>query len=101
MNSLSRRSDALFSEDFDITRDAKTMPDKLVGVRVNQIYAQIAKMCGKEEYRKELLHLVNILEESAEKYSGEPIYIPMKVGDIEKCFGKQLKRLPKTTFLEL
>lgn len=101
MPSISRRVDSLFAEDFDITRDAKEDPDKMVGVKVNQIYSQIAKICGKGAYRRELLDLVNVLEESAEKYNGEPIYVPMKVRDVERCFGKQIKKLPKTTFLEL
>lgn len=101
MTSFSRRADTLFPEDFDISRDAKSMPDKLVGVKVNQIYAQIAKMSGKEQYKHELLYLIRVLEESAKNNDVEPIYIPMKVSDVEKCFGKQLKKLPKTTFLEL
>jgi hypothetical protein len=96
-----RRTDALLLEDFDIKRDAKEMPDKMIGVRTNYIYMQIARIRESPKRRDDLLILITTLENSCDGKEFEPTYIPMTVKDIAKCFEPKLKKFPKSTFIEI
>lgn len=101
MGQLSRRADALLLEDFDIKRDAEKTPEKMVGVRTNRIYTRIAQIHKNPSKKKELLILINVLNQVSDEQLIEPVYIPMKVKDISQCFRAQLKSLPKSTFIEM
>ena len=54
MEQLSRRTDALLLEDFDINRDAEITPEKIVGVRTNRITLELRKfikiLCKKSSF---------------------------------------------------
>ena len=101
MPQLSRRADALLLEDFDIMRDAKETPEKVVGVRINRIYTRIAQIYKNPSKSEELLILMNVIEQASNSQSIEPVYVPMKTKDISQCFKNQLKKLPKSTFIEI
>lgn len=101
MEQLSRRADALLLEDFDIKRDAELTPEKIVGVRINRIYTRIAQIRKNPLQKEQLLILINVLDQISDEQIIEPTYVPMTVKDISQCFSTQLKRLPKSTFIEM
>lgn len=95
-------SNALLFEDYDIKNMSKWFPDKEIGVNINWIYIQIARLSNNPNNQQE----VSILSESLSflenrKYLVEPKYIPMKICDVEKCFGKNLKILPNNAFISI
>ena len=99
MEQLSRRTDALLLEDFDINRDAEITPEKIVGV--NRIYTRIAQIHKNPLQKEQLLILISALDRICDEQIIEPIYVPMTVKDISRCFSTQLKKLPKSTFIEM
>lgn len=101
MEQLSRRADALLLEDFDINRDAEITPEKIVGVRTNRIYTRIAQIHKNPLQKEQLLILISVLDRVCDEQIIEPIYVPMTVKDISRCFSTQLKKLPKSTFIEM
>lgn len=96
-------SNALILEDFDIIHLLEWYPNKYIGVSVNIIYAQIALFSGKKTKVEEL----QILREAISIVNGyevmiEPKYVPMRVYEVGRCFdNKALKRLPKSTFINV
>lgn len=101
MNKKPRRVDALLIEDFDIRRDVKSDPEKMVGVRTSQIYAQIAKMGLSSRRKSEVEILIATIDAASSSLDVEPTYIPMTIANVEKCFRNSLKLLAPTTFVEL
>lgn len=95
-------TDALLLEDFDIRNMSTWFPKKKVGVSVAQIYIQIAKYSGNPKRRAELLILSKAISSfKIQEYEVEPKYVMMEVGDVERCFKKSLKKLPKKTFIKV
>lgn len=101
MSTKPRRVDALLIEDFDIKRDIKNDPGKMVGVRTSQIYAQIAKMRLSSGRKAEMQILITAIDAASSSLNVEPTYIPMTIANVEKCFRRSLKLLAPTTFVEL
>lgn len=92
--------DALLLEDFDIRDMSAWFPKGKIGVSVAQIYIQIAKYSGNPKRRSELLILSKAISGfEIQEYEVEPKYVMMEVGDVEMCFNKSLKKLPKKTFI--
>lgn len=102
MDRTTYRPDALLLEDFDIRSLAKLAPQKEIGVNVNRIYSQIAKISGNPRRNNELQILVKAISSIKPNKGGiDPVYIPMKMDDVALCFSKRLKTLPKNTFIDL
>ena len=94
--------DALLLEDFDIKNMNKWCPKRKIGVSVSQIYIQIAKFSGNTKRKKELLMLSKAISGfDLQEYEVEPRYVLMEVKDVEQCFKKSLKKLPKSTFINI
>ena len=90
----------LFLEDFDIINMSKWEPDREIGVSINRIYIQIAKICHNSKKQQELYLLLSALSQLNYKEDLiEPKYVQMKVGIAKKCFEGYLKKLPKKTFI--
>lgn len=94
--------DSLLLEDFDIKNMKEWFPRRRIGVSVSQIYIQIAKYSGNPKRKKELLILLKAISDfGIQEYEIEPRYVLMEVKDVEQCFKKSLKKLPKNTFLKI
>lgn len=94
--------DALLLEDFDIKNMNSWNPSKKVGVSVSLIYIQIAKYSGNPRRKKELALLSNAISGfGIQEYEVEPKYVVMEVQDVETCFRKNLKKLPKKSFIKI
>lgn len=95
-------SNSLQLEDFDIVNMNKWFPEMPIGVSVSQIYTQIAKYTGNVNKKQELQILSRCLSGfDTEEYMLEPKYVIMSVNEVDRCFGKQLKKLPKKTFINI
>ena len=97
-NSL-RTKDALLLEDFDIRELSKIYPDKEVGVNTNTVYLQIAKYGNNPKRGKEIELLLKAAWAVDESKNKNIRYTKMTLSDIMICFGKNLRRLPKSTFI--
>ena len=94
--------DALLLEDFDIKNMKEWFPKRKIGVSVSQIYIQIAKFSGNPKRKKELIILSKAISDfGIQEYEIEPRYVLMEVKDAEQCFKKNLKKLPKKTFIKI
>lgn len=95
-------SDALLLEDFDIKNMSSWFPKRKVGVNVTQIYIQIAKYSGNPRRKPELSILSRAISDfELQEYEMEPKYVLMDVADVEICFKKNLRKLPKRTFIKI
>lgn len=101
MGTPKRIYDALILEDFDIVELYKYCPEQEVGVSVSSIYIQIAKFNNNPIYNTETQLLLNALLQYGGKKSNNSRYVMMQIKDIMQCFGKNLKKLPKSTFIQL
>lgn len=101
--SFERTSDALLLEGFDIKKLSKLYPYKEIGVNTNRIYIQIAKFSHNSQKRKELLILKKTLSkiDNEENNYIDPKYASMTLCEVMQCFGTYLKKMPKTTFIQL
>ena len=95
------QNDALILEDFDIVELYKYCPEQEVGVSVSSIYIQIAKFNNNPIYNTETQLLLNALLRYNGKKSNNSRYVMMQIKDIMQCFGKNLKKLPKSTFIQI
>ena len=99
MNNDIRRRHSLLLEDFDITNLSKSYPEQKVGVNVSRIYTQIAKYNQNPERNEEIKILKKAISKTSNKYNYDARYTIMKISDVVFCFGKILKKLPKSTFI--
>ena len=99
MSSIIRNKHALLLEDFDIIKLNKMHPHQKVGVNINRIYIQIAKFSQNPNRSQE----IQILKKAIVKADGiklrESRYVVMELPDVMFCFGDNLKKLPKSTFM--
>ncbi len=80
-------------------------PDELIGVKTIRIYSQIARM-GRDPYKQtERGILIGALEDArvsltvnGKTVKHDPPFVVMKANDVTKCFGRQLDKLPETSF---
>lgn len=94
--------DALMLEDFDIKSMTKRNPDDKVGVSVSRIYIQIAKYNFNPDRKEELRILDDALRRANNsKTYIDAKYIEMTLRDIMVCFGRHLRKLPKSTFMKI
>ena len=94
--------DALLLEDFDIKNMNSWDPKEKIGVSVSLIYVQIAKYSGNPRRKRELSLLSNAISGfGIQEYEVEPKYVLMEVQDVETCFKKNLKKLPKKSFIKI
>ena len=101
MERKKRIYDALILEDFDIVDLYKYCPEQEVGVSVSSIYVQIAKYSNNPIYITETQILLNALLNCRSKKNSNSRYAMMQIKDIMQCFGKSLKKLPKSTFIQI
>lgn len=99
MNSDLRTKHSLFLEHFDIMLLSKIHPDQKIGVNVSRIYLQIARYSQNPHRKKEMNILKKAIFHTSNKYHVDSKYAIMEVQDIIACFGYDLKKLPKTTFV--
>ena len=84
-------------------------PEKIIGVKSNRIYAQIAKTGrdpGLYKNRQQLIKIIKAAKKSRGlnktiKFLPEPAYILMTVKDVTSCFGKDLRKMPETSFIDI
>lgn len=93
-------SDALILQDFDIKGLYLLYPKMLVGVRVSTIYCQFAKYGNNPSRKNEVTILINALRSVQNDRYRKYCYIPMILQDVISCFGKDLKKLPVSTFVQ-
>lgn len=94
-----RLKHALILEDFDIKDLSKNFPTQKVGVNVSRIYVQIAKFNQNPRRKKEIKILQNAIAHASNKYNIDAKYTVMELQDVVLCFGKNYKKLPKSTFV--
>lgn len=99
MNSDIRKKYSMFLEDFDIADLNKNFPKQKVGVNVSRIYTQIAKYNQNPGRIEEVKILKKAICKTSNKYNYDARYAIMEINEIVFCFGKSLKKLPKSTFL--
>ena len=90
---------ALLLEDFDIKHLNSVFPNQKVGVNVNRIYIQIAKYNQNPNRSQEVKILQKAIAHANNKYHYDTRYTVMELQDVVFCFGKNLKKLPKSTFI--
>jgi hypothetical protein len=91
---------ALFLKILDLKKICKCYPKRKVGVSVQQIYIQIAKYSGNPKRINELLLLSRAVSNyDIKDYEEEPKYVIMEAGEVERCFNKSYKNLPKNSFI--
>ena len=100
MNTKRRIGDALILEDFDIIELSKFNPDQEIGVSVSSIHIQIAKYSNSSLHKSEIRLLLNALCNCDNKRNTNSRYVIMQIKDIMQCFGKNLRALPKSTFIQ-
>ena len=84
-------------------------PEHIVGVKSSRIYTQIAKSGRTPELRSSRIALTSALADAREIRTSngqitvgkEPPYVPMKMKDVKTCFGNDISRMPKTSFIAL
>lgn len=94
-------NDALLLEDFDIRGLSKYNPAQKIGVNVSCIYVQIAKFSNNPLRNEEISILKQSLRGISDEKHIDARYTIMQVKDVMKCFGKGLKKLPKSAFMQL
>ena len=94
-----RIKNALLLEDFDIKDLSKTFPNQKIGVNVSRIYIQIAKFNQNPKRTKEIEILQRTIAHASNKYNIDAKYAVMELQDVVLCFGKNYKKLPKSTFI--
>lgn len=83
-------------------------PDSLIGVKTSRVYSQIARMSRDPRKQTERAFLITVLEESSvttivngKTVKKDPPFVAMKAADVNKCFGKQVEKLPSASFIHL
>lgn len=94
-------NDAFVLESCDIRGLSKSNPEKKIGVNVSSIYVQIAKFSNNPLRSEEICLLKKSLKGISDDKHVDARYVFMQVEDVMKCFDKSLKKLPKSTFLQL
>lgn len=99
MSNEVRTKDALLLEHFDIKELSKIYPYKEVGVKTNTVYLQIAKYVNNPQREKEIEILCKAAWLADESKNKNIRYTKMTLSDVMICFGKNLRKLPKSTFI--
>lgn len=94
-----RLKHALILEDFDIKDLSQNFPNQKIGVNVSRIYVQIAKFNQNPSRTEEIQILQKAIAYTSNKYNMDAKYTIMELQDVVLCFGKSLKKLPKSTFV--
>ena len=83
-------------------------PDSLIGVKTSRVYSQIARMSRDPRKQTERAFLITVLEESSvtttvngKTVKKDPPFVAMKAADVNKCFGRQVEKLPDASFFHL
>lgn len=95
-----RNKCSLLLEIYDIKGLQKELPKKKIGVNVNRIYIQIAKYNCNPNRVTEIQILKKALLNVSNKNHFDSRYATMNLEDVIKCFGANLNKLPKTTFVQ-
>ena len=95
-----RGKNALILEDYDIRSLSKAFPQQEVGVNVNRIYIQIAKFSNNPKRTEEIGILKNALFLAQDDNYRDYRYTVMTLNDVMKCFGRYLKKMPRSTFIQ-
>lgn len=101
MEGRQRIYDAIILEDFDIIELNNYCPEQEVGVSVSSIHVQIARISNNPIYKTEIQILLNALLNNSSKKNSNSRYVLMQIKDIMQCFGNNLKKLPKSTFIQV
>lgn len=101
METEKRIGDALILEDFDIIELSKYCPEQEVGVSISSIYIQLAKYMHNPSRQEEINILIKALPAAENKKQVNSRYVVMQIKDVMQCFGKNLKVLPKSTFIQV
>ena len=93
-------SDALILQDFDIKGLHLLSPKMVVGVRISTIYCQFAKYGNNPSRENEITILLNALHSVRNDRYRRYRYVPMTLQDVISCFGRDLKKLPISSFVQ-
>ncbi len=93
----------------ELIRIANKDPESLIGVKSSRVYAQIAKTGRNPDQfssREKLITALNTAITVKEmhgtvKVRKVPAYIPMAAKDVKICFGKEISRMPKSSFIDI
>lgn len=102
----SKSTPVVQKEKQNIVKNFLKNPDEMVYVKTNRIYSQIARVSRDPLKQDERACLINVLEEARTVNMGkgkglakDPPFVVMSAGDVVKCFGHQIKVLPRKTFV--
>lgn len=91
-----------------ITGIAEKNPEQLIGIKTSRVYSQIARVGRTPNQLKKRYLLISALENArieievgGQTVKKDPKYVPMSAAMIEFCFGKQIKKMPKESFVRL
>lgn len=100
MKCIEIMQDSLFLEDFDVQGLSEMFPDYEIGVRINTIYAQIARFSSNPRRSNELQLCQHALKKVETDKFRRYKYTTMPLQDVIKCFGDDLKRMPMGSFIQ-
>lgn len=100
MNNNVIKKETLYLEDFDIRKLSEKFPKYEIGVKTNILYLQIAKYNQNPSRSQEITILKKAISNASNSKFLDSKYVSMKLEDVVVCFGKSLKLLPKTTFVQ-
>ena len=100
MNNNTVKKETLYLEDFDIKKLSVKFPEHKIGVKTSIVYLQIAKYNQNPSRSQEITILKKAVLNASNSKFFDSKYVSMKLEDVVVCFGKSLKFLPKTTFVQ-
>lgn len=100
MNNNIIKKETLYLEDFDIKKLSVKFPEHKIGVKTSIVYLQIAKYNQNPSRSQEITILKKAVLNASNSKFFDSKYVSMKLEDVVVCFGKSLKFLPKTTFVQ-
>ena len=92
--------DSLVLVDFDIKGLFKVFPQIEIAVRINAIYSQIAKFTNNPLRNDEMRIFMDTLKKAQTDKNRRCKYTVMKLEDVVKCFGDDLKKMPIGSFAQ-
>lgn len=100
MKSHKTAQDSLFLEDFDVRGLCEMFPDHEIGVRINALYTQIARLSNNPRRSSELRICHYALKKVQTNKFRRYMYTTMTLKDVIKCFGNDLSKMPKGSFVQ-
>lgn len=108
MVSCRLKSKSIRSTEQSNLRSMLSNSNELIGVKTSRVYSQIARMGRNPGKQTERAILIDALERAilittinGRDIKKDPPYITLTAQDVERCFGRQLEKLPGSSFFLL